>query len=331
MSMRVGPQVTSYERNAGVPPAARQATTRPSQSPQIRCEFSARNCDLLAGGQMLEREGIGLHFVLAYDKDVSRSHLVGGLEGFFQAKRFIAEIDDQIVPRAVRGPRARLRDSFRRRAEQCKRRACGQPTSAGGSADQRKHQPVFSDGKADSRGRRAAERFGQAVVSAAAEDRILRAERAVREFKCGAGVVIEAAHQARVLDVGNSKTAFRICFTSSKWVRQSSSRNWLMVGRVSMMGWSSGTLQSKTRSGLVTARRWQSAHILPTTGASALLQGFVEFYAVGGAAHGVEFERPVPDADAVEQAWRRVRGFRRLGRGIRCRTEEGPMTSASIW
>src|SRR5260370_42066548 len=29
---------------------------------------------------------------------------------------------------AVREPRGRLRDSSRRRAEQCKRRACGQPT-----------------------------------------------------------------------------------------------------------------------------------------------------------------------------------------------------------
>src|SRR5258708_38133939 len=35
-----------------------------------------------------------------------------------------------------------------------------------------------------------------------------------------------------------------------------------------MMGWSSGTLQSKTLRGLVTARRWQSEHILSTTGAS---------------------------------------------------------------
>jgi hypothetical protein len=37
-----------------------------------------------------------------------------------------------------------------------------------------------------------------------------------------------------------------------------------------MIGWSAGTLQSSTRSGLVTARRWQSAHIwIPTTGTSA--------------------------------------------------------------
>ena len=42
-----------------------------------------------------------------------------------------------------------------------------------------------------------------------------------------------------------------------------------MRGSLSMMGWSSGTLQSKTRSGLVTARRWQSAHILSTRPASS--------------------------------------------------------------
>ena len=43
-----------------------------------------------------------------------------------------------------------------------------------------------------------------------------------------------------------------------------------MRGSLSMVGWSAGTLQSKTRKGLLTARRWQSAHILATTGSSAL-------------------------------------------------------------
>ena len=36
-----------------------------------------------------------------------------------------------------------------------------------------------------------------------------------------------------------------------------------------MIGWSSGTLQSSTRSGLVTARRWQSTHIFGASGSSA--------------------------------------------------------------
>ena len=36
-----------------------------------------------------------------------------------------------------------------------------------------------------------------------------------------------------------------------------------------MMGWSSGTLQSSTRSGLVTARRWQSPHMRGATFASS--------------------------------------------------------------
>ena len=36
-----------------------------------------------------------------------------------------------------------------------------------------------------------------------------------------------------------------------------------------MIGWSSGTLQSSTRSGLASARRWQSSHICAFTGSSA--------------------------------------------------------------
>ncbi len=46
---------------------------------------------------MLEREGIGRRLVLADDEDVSRPHFVGCLEGFFQPKRLVAEIDHQIV------------------------------------------------------------------------------------------------------------------------------------------------------------------------------------------------------------------------------------------
>jgi hypothetical protein len=34
------------------------------------------------------------------------------------------------------------------------------------------------------------------------------------------------------------------------------------------MGWSAGTLQSSTRSGFVSARRWQSSHIVPLTSCS---------------------------------------------------------------
>ena len=41
---------------------------------------------------------------------------------------------------------------------------------------QRKNQAVFADGEADAFGGRAAEQFDEAVVAAAAADRVLRAE-----------------------------------------------------------------------------------------------------------------------------------------------------------
>src|SRR5579875_342819 len=42
-----------------------------------------------------------------------------------------------------------------------------------------------------------------------------------------------------------------------------------MLGKRAMMGWSASTLQSSTRSGLVSMRRWQSAHIWDLTGSSS--------------------------------------------------------------
>ena len=45
---------------------------------------------------------------------------------------------------------------------------------------------------------RTAQRFRKPVVAPAAEDRILRPQSAVGEFKCRARVVVEPAHQAIV-------------------------------------------------------------------------------------------------------------------------------------
>src|SRR5208282_4331768 len=44
-------------------------------------------------------------------------------------------------------------------------------------------------------------------------------------------------------------------------------------------------------------------------GCERLAEGFVEFCAVGGAAHGVQFERPVGDAHAVEQRGQEFEDF----------------------
>ena len=50
----------------------------------------------------------------------------------------------------------------------------------------------------------AADGLAEAVVAAAAEQGILRAQAAVRELEGGAGVVVEAAHQAVVARVGHA-------------------------------------------------------------------------------------------------------------------------------
>ena len=55
-----------------------------------------------------------------------------------------------------------------------------------------------------------------------------------------------------------------------------------------MMGWSSGTLQSSTRRGLVSARRWQSPHMCAAIVLEGFAQGFVVARAVARGAHGVE-------------------------------------------
>ncbi len=57
--------------------------------------------------------------------------------------------------------------------------------------------------------------------------------------------------------------------TSAKCVAHPSHRWSVIRGRVSIVAWSSGTLQSRTRSGFVSARLWQSAHIEGATSRSA--------------------------------------------------------------
>src|SRR5579863_731430 len=71
--------------------------------------------------------------------------------------------------------------------------------AGGGSFFFERHdEAVFADGESDAGSGRAAERFGEAVVASAAENGVLRAQRAVGEFEGGAGVVVEAADQAVV-------------------------------------------------------------------------------------------------------------------------------------
>ena len=59
-------------------------------------------------------------------------------------------------------------------------------------------RPIDAEREPDTRGRRAAERFDEAVVAAAAAEGVLRrVEGAALELEDGAAVVVEAAHQLR--------------------------------------------------------------------------------------------------------------------------------------
>ncbi len=58
------------------------------------------------------------------------------------------------------------------------------------------NQAVLADGEPDAGRGRAAQHFGEPVVAAAADQRVLSAERAAGDLKSCARVVVEPAHQA---------------------------------------------------------------------------------------------------------------------------------------
>jgi len=78
LTTEITEEVKSLEPNAKS--QKRKAESRQLLPQNPSRQLSARNRDLFARAQMLECEGIGRHFVLADDEDVSRPHLVGGLE-----------------------------------------------------------------------------------------------------------------------------------------------------------------------------------------------------------------------------------------------------------
>src|SRR5271165_2989737 len=86
-------QPTLAGRRIGAIPEDVKRTRLAAKLPR---QFAARHRDLLSGSEVLQREGVGLHFVFANNKDVARAHLVGGLERLFQAEGLVAEIDDEV-------------------------------------------------------------------------------------------------------------------------------------------------------------------------------------------------------------------------------------------
>ena len=156
---------------------------------------------MYAGGEGLHCQDTGLKLVFAQDDD-GAGGLVGGFKGFFQPEAAVAQLDAQP---AWRSSRARARAAAFRPSPSGAIKAsafCG--SWAGFLGEQREHQPVLAHGKADAGGFGPADGFAQAVVAAAAEQGVLRAQAAVRELEGGAGVVVEAAHQAVIARVGHA-------------------------------------------------------------------------------------------------------------------------------
>src|SRR4029077_4381685 len=78
------------------------------------------------------------------------------------------------------------------------------------------------------------------------------------DLECGARVVVEAADEAPVFFILYSAEV-QLFFQLAKCSRQASQRWSEMRGSFSMMGCSSGSFESRTRSGLVSMRRCESA------------------------------------------------------------------------
>ncbi len=148
-----------------------------------------------------------MELVFAEDDDAA-GDLVGGFEGLFEAEAAVAEFDAEAGAAEFAGESEgggvealaeRLHVSRRQWRD-----ACIWPVGRASRGLQSQDEPVFAHGEADAGGFGAADGFAEAVVAAAAEEGVLRAEAAVGELEGGAGVVVEAADQAVIARVGNA-------------------------------------------------------------------------------------------------------------------------------
>src|SRR5262249_32620943 len=183
--------ITFYKYVDGFDESGRERTRQPV----------ARNRLLLAAREILDGEHPGAELVFAGDQGVSSPESAGGFERLLQAEGFVTEFDDEILAAQLAGQPGGF--SIHARSQ-------GSDVDIGlgkyllGGFAQRHDEAIFADGETDAGGLRASQGFGEAIVAAAAQNRVLRAQGAVRELECGAGVVIETAHQAVVEGEGNS-------------------------------------------------------------------------------------------------------------------------------
>ena len=220
-----------------------------------------------------------MELVFAEDDD-GAGGLVGGFEGLFEAEAAFSQFDTQAgaAEFASQGQGGGIDASergFILGVAQRRDERWSVLLLRGFQGLEGKNEPVFAHGKADAGGFGAADGLAQAVIAAAAEQGVLGAQAAVGELEGGAGVVVEAADQAVIAGIGNAG-GVEGGRTAAKWDFEASSSESAISGRASMMGWSAGTLQSSTRRGLVTARRWQSSHIWAATGIESGAESLVD-------------------------------------------------------
>src|ERR1035437_1514362 len=134
----------------------------------------------------------------------------------------------------------------------------------------------------------------------------------MRKFERSFLIVIETPHQARVFDVGNLDGAQNILYFfvvgAAIFVEE------LVDGVESFddrLVFGNFAVEDAQRIGDIAALA-VSAHFF-YYGRERLAKSFVEFCSVGGAAYGVQFERPVGDAHAVEQRGEEFEDFRVSG------------------
>src|SRR5471030_2011823 len=146
---------------------------------------------LLARGHVFERVAAGGHFVVADNQRKTRSEFIGQFHGALQLAlhQFYGMAAQPQIARHHGGvPEGRFAQRRDENIERGPRRF----------ALHDRNQTVFADGETDARRMHlGAQRFGEAIVPAAAQYRVLRAERAVDHFERGAHVVIETPHHAR--------------------------------------------------------------------------------------------------------------------------------------
>src|SRR5208282_902929 len=129
------------------------------------------------------------------------------------------------------------------------------------------------------------------------------------KFKRGAGVVIQAPHQARVFDVGDPDGVQDLFYFfvvgAASFVQKLADGGKRCDDGLVFGNFAVEDAQRIGYGAALTVGAHGSYH-----GRERLAESFVKLSAVGGAAYGVQFEGPVGDADAVEQRGQQFQNFR---------------------